>query len=122
VPPPSPAQRAADRATIAQGLLWCARYGITSIHNMDGNPYQQALLAELDDAGGLCCRVRLPFHLKNDMSLDELREVAPALRARGRPDRLTSDFVKIFVDGVLDSTTAFMLDDYAGRPGNRGQP
>ena len=44
------------------------------------------------------------------------------MRARARPDRLTCDFVKIFVDGVLDSTTAFMLDDYEGQPGNRGQP
>ena len=52
-PPPTPAQRAADRATIEAGLAWCARHGITSIHNMDGNPYQLGLLAELDDAGQL---------------------------------------------------------------------
>ena len=122
VTPPTPAERAADRATIAAGLRWCAAHGITSIHNMDGNPYQLGLLEELDDAGELCCRFRLPFHFKNDMSLDDLREIAPAMRARARPDRLTSDFVKLFVDGVLDSTTAFMLDDYAGQPGNRGQP
>jgi predicted amidohydrolase YtcJ len=121
-PAPSPAERAADRATIRRGLQWCAQHGITSIHNMDGNRYQLGLLEELDDAGELCCRMRLPFHMKNDMGLDDLREVAPAMRAHGRPDRLTSDFVKIFVDGVLDSTTAFMLDDYAGQPGNRGQP
>ena len=89
---------------------------------MDGNRYQLGLLEELDDAGELCCRFRLPFHFKNDMGLDDLREIAPAMRARGRPDRLTSDFVKLFVDGVLDSTTAFMLDDYADHPGNRGQP
>ena len=102
VPPPTPAQRAADRATIAAGLAWCARHGITSIHNMDGNPYQLGLLAELDDAGQLHCRTRLPFHFKPGMKLDELREVASAMRARGRPDRLTTDFVKMFVDGVLD--------------------
>ena len=122
VPPPTPEQRAADRETIAAGLAWSARHGITSIHNMDGNPYQLGLLEELDDEGRLCCRMRLPFHMKNDMDLADLRATAPAMRARGRPDRLTSDFVKIFVDGVLDSTTAFMLDDYAGQPGNRGQP
>jgi predicted amidohydrolase YtcJ len=121
-PPPAPDQRAMDSATIRRGLEWCARHGITSFHNMDGNPYQLDLLAELDDAGELACRVRLPFHMKNDMVLAELRETAPAMRARGRPDRLTSDFVKIFVDGVLDSTTAFMLDDYEGQPGNRGLP
>ncbi len=122
VPAPDPAARAGDRATIRRGLEWCARHGITSIHNMDGNPYQLGLLEELDDAGELCCRFRLPFHLKNDMTLADLAAGAPAMRARGRPDRLTCDFVKIFVDGVLDSTTAFMLADYDGHPGNRGQP
>ena len=44
------------------------------------------------------------------------------MRARSRRDRVACDFVKIFVDGVLDSTTAFMLDDYEGQPGNRGLP
>jgi predicted amidohydrolase YtcJ len=121
-PPTTPAQRAQDRATIARGLDWCVRHGITSIHNMDGNPYQQELLRELDDAGELGCRIRVPFHLKNDMTLADLEAGAQAMRARSRPDRVVCDFVKIFVDGVLDSTTAFMLEDYEGQPGNRGQP
>ena len=30
--------------------------------------------------------------------------------------------VKVFVDGVLDSWTAVMIDDYADRPGWRGEP
>ncbi len=122
VPPPSPAARAHDRATIGRGLDWCARHGITSIHNMDGNPYQLELLRELDDAGELGCRIRVPFHMKNDMTPADLEAIAPAMRARSRPDRVVCDFVKIFVDGVLDSTTAFMLADYEGQPGNRGLP
>jgi len=122
VPPPSPEARATDRATIRRGLDWCARHGITSIHNMDGNPYQLELLRELDDMGELSCRARVPFHMKNDMVPADLEAVAPAMRARSRPDRVTCDFVKIFVDGVLDSTTAFLLEDYEGQPGNRGLP
>ena len=121
-PPPSAEGRALDRATIARGLAWCARHGITSIHNMDGNPYQLELLRELDDAGELPCRIRVPFHMKNDMTPAYLEQMAPAMRARSRPDRVVCDFVKIFVDGVLDSTTAFMLADYEDRPGNRGLP
>ena len=90
---------------------------------MDGNPYQLELLRELDDAGELSCRIRVPFHLKNDMTLGRPRgHRPPAMRARSRPDRVVCDFVKIFVDGVLDSTTAFMLEDYEGQPGNHGLP
>ena len=121
-PLPSPKARAHDRATIRRGLDWCARHGITSVHNMDGNPYQLELLHELDDVGELACRIRVPFHMKNDMTPAYLEEMAPIMRARSRADRVVCDFVKIFVDGVLDSTTAFMLADYEGRPGNRGLP
>jgi predicted amidohydrolase YtcJ len=121
-PPTTPAERALDRATIRRGLDWCARHGITSIHNMDGNPYQLELLRELDDAGELSCRIRVPFHFKNDMTPADIEATATGMRARSRPDRVVCDFVKIFVDGVLDSTTAFMLDDYEGQPGNKGLP
>ena len=56
------------------------------------------------------------------MTLADLEATATAMRARSRPDRVVCDFVKIFVDGVLDSTTAFMLEDYEGQPGNKGLP
>ena len=36
-PKPTPEEQAHDRAIMKRGLEWCARHGITSIHNMDGN-------------------------------------------------------------------------------------
>ena len=30
--------------------------------------------------------------------------------------------MKIFIDGVLETFTALMLDDYPGAPGNKGAP
>ena len=47
-PYPSAAERAADRDIMQRGLDWCARHGITSIQNMDGNLYQLELLAEIE--------------------------------------------------------------------------
>lgn len=120
LPTPTAEERAQDKATIRRGLDYCAARGITSIHNMDGNFYQLGILEELDDEGALPCRIQIPHHQKNDKTLDDLIRDAPAMRARGRRDRVTSNFVKIFVDGVLESTTALMLDDYTGHPGNRG--
>ena len=37
-------------------------------------------------------------------------------------ERLTSNRVKIFVDGVTESGTAALLADYTDRPGHKGQP
>lgn len=120
-PEPSVAERALDRGILKRGLAYCARHGITSIHNMDGNLYMLALLQEIENEGGLSCRVRVPFHMKNFMPLDALGK-ARAMADRYRSDTLASGFVKVFYDGVLESWTATMIEDYADRPGTRGEP
>jgi predicted amidohydrolase YtcJ len=45
---------------------------------------------------------------------------AGALSSRYRSDRLRSGRVKIFIDGVLDSWTAVMVEPYADKPGHHG--
>jgi len=121
VPAATAAERAADRAWLKAGLDYCASHGITSIHNMDGNWYQLELLDELDRAGGLVCRAEVPFHQKNYFDVARIDE-AVEMRARFAGDRLHSGRVKIFMDGVIESMTALMLDDYPGCPGQRGAP
>jgi predicted amidohydrolase YtcJ len=88
---------------------------------MDGNLYTLEILAEIERRGELTAKVRVPFHMKNFMDLDML-EKASLMAERYRGDRLSSGFVKVFVDGVLDSWTAVMVEDYADRPGWRGEP
>ncbi len=120
-PAPSASERAADRDVMRRGLAWCARHGITSIHNMDGNLYQLDLLSEIDAEEGLPCRVRIPFHFKNFMDFAML-DKASMMAGRYRAGRLASGTVKVFYDGVLDSWTAVMLDPYADRTDWRGEP
>ncbi len=119
-PAPDPAGRAEDLDHIRRGLAHAARHGITSIVNMDGIPYLLELLTELRDAGELTARVRVPFHFVPDMTLADLN-VATAMHRRWNDDWLASGFVKLFMDGVIDSGTAFLLNDYADRPGWRGE-
>ena len=111
-----PHERAADRDIMRRGLAWCARHGITSIQNMDGNLYQLELLSEIEAEGGLPCRVKIPFHFKNFMTLDML-EKASVMAERYDSEWLSSGMVKVFYDGVLDSWTAVMVEPYADRPG-----
>lgn len=120
-PMPDAAARARDRAALARGLAHCARHGITSIVNMDGNRYQLDLLSELRAEGGLTARVRIPFHLRGERPLEVLDE-ASAMARDFADDWLASGFVKMFMDGVIDSGTAVMKADYPGQPGWRGDP
>jgi predicted amidohydrolase YtcJ len=120
-PYPTEAELAHDRAIMKRGLEWCARYGITSIQNMDGNLYQLELLAQLEAEGELICRAQIPFHYKNFMTPDVLAK-ASLMAERYNSEWLSSGMVKFFMDGVLESWTAVMVDDYADRPGWRGEP
>ncbi|MFN4157881.1 MAG: amidohydrolase [Gemmobacter sp.] len=120
-PWPDAAARAIDRAKVLRGLRHCAGHGITSMVNMDGNRYTLELLRELREAGDLLARVKVPFHFKPHMALSEL-DRAEAMTREYCDDWLQSGFVKMFMDGVMDSGTAYRLDDYPGQPGHRSVP
>ncbi|SMC46125.1 amidohydrolase [Rhizobium sp. RU36D] len=117
----TPEQYALDRAILKKGLDYCASWGVTSIQNFDGNHYQLRLMRDLELAGELPCRIRIPFHMKNFMDLSELDKAA-AWKVEFATDMVRSDFVKVFMDGVLDSQTAYMLDGYGDRPGYTYEP
>ncbi len=120
-PPATAAQRAQDLETMRSGIAHANSLGITSMHNMDGNWYQLELLHALEQSGELNARVEVPFHFRNTMTLAEVNE-AVAFRARYSSDMLHSGRVKLFIDGVMETLTALMLDDYPGYPGNKGAP
>jgi predicted amidohydrolase YtcJ len=121
VPAATSDQRRTDMAALKRGLAYCASLGITSIHNMDGNFYQLELLDALHQNGELTCRVQVPWHQKNYFAPERVDE-ALEMRRRHNDDMLYSGRVKIFMDGVLESMTALMLDDYPNHPGMRGLP
>jgi hypothetical protein len=112
-PWPDAAQRAIDKGKVAAGLAHCARHGITSMVNMDGNLYTLRLLQEMEAEGRLTARVKVPFHMKPHMGLEEL-ERATAMTEAATGDWVFAGFVKMFQDGVVDSRTAYMLHDYPG--------
>ena len=121
VPPATPAQRELDMAYFKQGIRHAASLGITSMHNMDGNWYQLELLQALLDRGELDARVEVPYHHKNTFEIARVDE-AVEMRARYRGDMLHCDRMKIFIDGVLETYTALMLEGYPDQPQNMGAP
>lgn len=118
-PPATPDERTRDKAALRRGLAHAAQYGITSLHNMDGNLYQMELLHELEQDGALTARVQVPCHLRNTHPLSKLDE-ALEMQRRFHSDMLYSGRVKMFMDGVIDSYTALMVDPYPDRPDTHG--
>lgn len=117
---PSEAERAVDKEHLARGMAHCAAEGITTLVSMDGNRYTLALLEEMRGEGRLMQRVKVPFHFKPGMDLAEL-DRAEAMRAEFSGEWVSSGFVKLFMDGVVDTRTAAMLEEYPGHPGERGE-
>jgi predicted amidohydrolase YtcJ len=121
VPLATPAQRASDAEIIRQGIAHANSLGITSMHNMDGNWYQLELLDALLQRSQLNARVEVPFHHKNFFRLEQV-DGAVAFRDKYKSEMLHSGRVKLFIDGVLETLTAQMLEDYPGHAGNKGAP
>jgi predicted amidohydrolase YtcJ len=121
VPPPTKQEMLADLPAMERGLGHCARYGFTSLVNMDGNRYTLEVLDHLRREGRLTARVRVPYHFRNNHQISDLA-TASAMSTDYNDDWLTSGFVKMFMDGVVDSGTAVMINDYPDQPGWRGEP
>ena len=87
---------------------------------VEGNGVR-CVAAWLLDRGELDARVEVPFHQKNTFEIARVEEAAE-MRARYQGDMLHCDRVKVFVDGVLETYTALMLEGYPDQPENMGAP
>lgn len=110
---------ARKRALLHQGMRLAAQLGVTSVHNMDDA--ENEFYAAAEDAGELTLRLYLPYSVTPRTSVEQLRAEAPALRAKYQSDLLRGGSVKLFVDGVLESHTALLVEEYADKPGVFGE-
>lgn len=108
------------RTLIRQGMRLANSYGITSIHNMNGNAEEYARYINLDQAGELTLRIYAPFSFSPEMDLNVLKD-AMILGADYQSERLKAGALKLFMDGVIESFTAFMLEPYPNNPQTRGE-
>lgn len=116
IPLPGDTQK---RAMLQRGLAEAASAGVTSIHNMDGDIDQLALYAALEDVGELTLRVYCPYSITPETPPEALAD-AVAMRQAFQSEMVRSGCVKFFMDGVIETYTGLLLDDYAGMPGNKG--
>jgi hypothetical protein len=108
------------RNLLREGMEQASRLGITSIHNMMGDPGQLALLSAMEAEGELPLRIYFPYTIFPDGPPEAVSE-AIAMRDGHQGNLVRCGSAKLFIDGVIESWTALMLEDYANKPGFRGE-
>jgi predicted amidohydrolase YtcJ len=91
-------------------------YGLTTLIDCASQPSEFETIDKAVEAGIIKARLRL--YMKADPWDEEFFSKGP--RVGRLPDRLSVDGLKIFSDGSLGSRSAWLLEDYADRPGYRG--
>jgi predicted amidohydrolase YtcJ len=96
-------------------------FGITSMQEADADEKILDAYAELDRRGRLTARVLASIDVDRDKGLDQVPGLIQT-REKYRGHYLRAEDAKIYVDGVIESHTAALLEPYLDRPGDRGVP
>ena len=98
--------------------------GLTTVQEAVVRPGDSLLDAyeELQAAGELGVRVCVSLWIEEDRPLAEQVEALVCERARHLGPLVQARTAKLFADGVVEGHTAFLMQDYADRPGYRGKP
>jgi predicted amidohydrolase YtcJ len=101
-----------------------SRYGLTLIHEAAVFPDDVALDAYkwLEDHDELGLRLRIAVMFDADRPVAEQVEVAAEVRTRCDGPLARAATAKFFVDGVIETHTAYLAEPYEDRPGFRGDP
>ena len=108
-----------ERTIILSFMEAAKKLGITSINDVQpyyhGNMGNLKVYSQMDKAGELTARVHAAPDLLGD--LDKVLED----REKYSSDKLRIDHVKQFLDGVITTHTALVLEEYTDAPGNFGE-
>jgi predicted amidohydrolase YtcJ len=97
------------------------RFGITSIIEASADDKLLETYAGLDRSGGLTLRVLASIDVDTDKGAEQVTDLAKK-RERYQGRYLKATAAKIFIDGVIESHTAALLEPYLDREGYRGEP
>jgi predicted amidohydrolase YtcJ len=110
-----PVTREQKLAALERGMRLAASLGITSIQNASGDREEIGLWEEIGRSGKQTLRVSVALSVgRGDCAA--FRD----LRGRHRSPMLRVDAVKFMLDGVIETHTAAMLDNYSDAPDTRG--
>ena len=99
-----------------------ARAGITLVHDAMLDVESIAAYNELAQAGQLTMRCRGSVTMEADQELGPQIEIVLSEKEKNTHPFFQTLSAKIFVDGVIEGGTAYLLDPYDHQPDFRGEP
>jgi predicted amidohydrolase YtcJ len=108
-----PVTREEKLAAIKKGLHYAASLGITSVQNASGSIDEFELYNELYSKGELTLRYAAAFSANKNTKPADIEQYVQ-LKDKFKGNRmLTADAIKFMLDGVIESHTAVMMNDYS---------
>jgi len=106
---------------LCQAVRHMTRLGVTSVQNMDGDLERLEQYERLRAHGDLTVRAYHYMSMREEMPRACLDEFAELTRRYTDPWNRTRG-IKLFIDGVVESKTALLLESYADGSGETGVP
>lgn len=119
MPPHTDAELAAG---LQRGLHMAASVGITALQEASASPAMVRVYADFARRGELTARVSVSLQADTDRGPEQVPELVRLRRQYDGLPMLRVATVKIFADGVIEGTTASLLEPYVDRPGYLGEP
>ena len=98
---------------IEAGLQYAASLGITSVQNASGTVEELELYKELLQKGKLTLRYAAAFSTSTATTEQDLQRFAVIKDQYRNNPLLRADAIKFMLDGVIESHTAVMMEDYS---------
>jgi hypothetical protein len=119
-PAPGPEELKKGLEAYQEMALAC---GITTVHDasLDAESSETQAYRELEGTGRLRLRVRASLYVDPLKGIAQLAALDHE-RLRNAGSRFRTRTAKLFADGVVEGSTAFLLEPYRHLPGSRGEP
>jgi predicted amidohydrolase YtcJ len=98
---------------IETGLKYAASLGITSVQNASGSIEEFELYKELLEKGKLTLRYAAAFSANANTKQENIKQFVVLKNKYSNNHMLKADAVKFMLDGVIESHTAVMMEDYS---------
>ena len=100
-------------AALVQGMKYAASLGITSVQNASGNIEEFELYKKLLEKNALTFRYAAAFSANENTKPEDIQKYVKIKNQYSSNLMLKADAVKFMLDGVIESHTAVMMDDYS---------